>query len=101
MFPIKEFEKRFREILLTLDEIGADAQDESMDELNATFEDALFVIECIGENDEDWREAFEDALDEFDDLCAEYDRFAALIPELTEQAARLRMLVTMARSNLE
>ena len=47
MFPIREFEKRFREILDDLDELregaGGDAL-EALDEMNADYEDALFVI---------------------------------------------------------
>ena len=65
MYPIKEFEKRFRGLLDEMDELRADADDEDLEELAADFEDALFVVECIGADDEDWREQFTDALDEF------------------------------------
>ena len=55
MYPIKEFEKRFRGLLDEMDELRADADDEDLEELAADFEDALFVVECIGADDEDWR----------------------------------------------
>ena len=96
MFPIREFEKRFREILDDLDELregaGGDAL-EALDEMNADYEDALFVIESIGPEDEDWREAFADALAEFREL---QDR----MPELEDLTGRLQMAVTMAEGNL-
>ena len=101
MFPIKEFEKRFREILTALDDVAADAQSEELDEMNATFEDALFVIESIGEEDEDRLEAFSDALEEFEDLCEEYDSISQEIPDVAETAGRLKMLVGMIRGNME
>ena len=99
MYPVKQFEKRFREILEALDEIRNEADDaEAIDELNAQFEDALFVIECIEPEDEDWREAFTDALDEFGDLCGEYRNLA--LPGLAAAADRLDSLIRMARANL-
>lgn len=101
MFPVKEFEKRFREILTMLDGIAEEVQSEDLDEMNAAFEDALFVIESIGAEDEDWREAFEDALDEFDDLHAEYEGLTDELPSLAEPTERLMMLIGMVRNNLE
>ena len=101
MLPIKEFEKRFREILESLDEIRDNAEGdgaESMDELNAGYEDALFVIECIGPDDEDRDEAFSDALDEFGDLIEEYETLD--VPGLDEIIGRLNMTVSLARNNL-
>ena len=86
MFPVKEFEKRFREILASLDEFR-DENDE-IEEMNAEFEDALFVIECIDVNDEEWEEEFTDALEEE-------------IPELNEVADRLDMAIKMAEANLK
>lgn len=102
MFPIKEFEKRFQEILSDLDAVKEQARGEAadaMDELNANFEDALFVIESIGE-DEDWREAFEDALEEFEDLHKSYCEQVQAVPGLQDVAGRLNMAIGMARANL-
>jgi len=99
MFPIREFEKRFREILAQLDELRDAAEDaDTMEELNAEFEDALFVIECADPNEEEWQEEFEDALEEFDDLCESYEVLKDSALEDTIQ--RLRMTISMARANL-
>ena len=99
MYPVKEFEKRFREVLEALDEIRNDADDtEELDELNAQFEDALFVIECIAPDEEEWREEFTDALDEFKDLC---DGYRALEnPAAAASADRLESLIRLAEANL-
>lgn len=99
MFPIKEFEKRFREILAGLDEFGDG--NEEIEELNAQFEDALFVIECIDANDEDWEEEFSDALEEFKDLLEEYRDLADEADGLNEAADRLDMAIRMAEANLK
>lgn len=100
MYPIKEFEKRFRDLLDEMDEIRADADSEELDELAADFEDALFVMECIGADDEDWQEQFTDALDEFSDVAAGSRGFAKEIPPLEGIAERMDSLVQMARANL-
>lgn len=100
MYPIKEFEKRFRGLLDEMDELRADAADEDLEELAADFEDALFVVECIGANDEDWREQFTDALDEFSDIAKDSRRLAGKIPEMQEIAERTEALIQMARANL-
>ena len=104
MFPIKEFEKRFREILAQLDEfrdLYDDDQAEVVEEMNAEYEDALFVIECIGADDEDWAEEFTDALEEFKDLLEGYQKLAEEVPELKEVANRLDMASKMAEANLK
>lgn len=100
MYPIKEFEKRFRGLLDEMDELRADADDEDLEELAADFEDALFVIECIGANDEDWREQFTDALDEFSDIAEGSRRLAGEIPQMEGIAGRMDALIQMARANL-
>lgn len=104
MFPVKEFENRFREILNRMDALRDEADDAcaaEMEELNADFEDALFVIECIDVDDEDWTEAFSDALAEFSDLCATYRQLANVPAGVDDAAARLEMVVRMAESNLQ
>ena len=100
MYPIKEFEKRFRGLLDEMDELRADADDEDLEELAADFEDALFVDECIGANDEDWREQFTDALDEFSDIAEGSRRLAGEIPQMEGIAGRMDALIQMARANL-
>lgn len=98
MYPIKEFEKRFRELLGELDDLKEELDDERMEEMNAQYEDALFVIECIDAEDEDWCEAFTDALEEFRDLCEEYRSMEEA--KTAEAADRLEALVRLAEANL-
>lgn len=103
MFPIKEFEKRFREILAQLDEfrdLCDDDQIEVIEEMNAEYEDALFVIECIDANDEEWAEEFNDALEEFEDLLEGYRKLSEELPEVKDAADRLDMAIRMADANL-
>ncbi len=100
MYPIKEFEKRFRGLLDEMDELRADADDEDLEELAADFEDTLFVVECIGADDEDWREQFTDALDEFSDIAEGSRRLAGEIPQMEGIAGRMDALIQMARANL-
>ena len=100
MYPIKEFEKRFRGLLDEMDELRADADDEDLEELAADFEDALFVVECIGADDKDWREQFTDALDEFSDIAEGSRRLAGEIPRMEGIAGRMDALIQMARANL-
>lgn len=99
MFPVKEFEKRFREILASLDEFRN--ENDEIEEMNAEFEDALFVIECIDVNDEEWQEEFTDALDEFEDLLDGYRGMTDELPELSGIADRLDMAIKMAQANLK
>ena len=92
MLPISEFEARFRDILAALDDL---ADGEDMEELNAEFEDALFMLSQIDPKSDDAAEEFMDALDEFDALRADYARF----PGAREAAERLGMLIEIARKN--
>ena len=104
MFPVKEFEKRFREILAQLDELRDlcdDDQTENIKEMNAEYEDALFVIECIDINDEEWTEEFSDALEEFKDLLSGYQKLAQEVSEIKDAADRLDMVIKMAEANLK
>ena len=95
MLPIAEFEKRFREILEQLDEAAEVADDEDLEELNAEFEDALFMLSEIDPKGEDAAEEVADALDEFDALARDYARR----PDTKDIADRLGMLIQMARNN--
>lgn len=99
MFPIREFESRFREILEKLDELDAGTEDDEWDELNATFEDALFVIESTDPEEEDCEEAFADALEEFDDLTVGYRKQIGKISGLEPYVVRLENVVSMAKMN--
>ena len=57
MLPIAEFEARFRDILAALDDL---ADGEDMEELNAEFEDALFMLSQIDPKADDAAEEFMD-----------------------------------------
>lgn len=103
MFPVREFEKRFRELLAGLDELRDQAPEEAseaLDEMNAEFEDALFLIECINTDEEEWQEEFADALEEYKDLCSGYRKLSESFPELAAEAERLDMIIRMAEANL-
>ena len=100
MYPIKEFEKRFHDLLDEIDDLRIEVESGKLDELAADFEDALFVIECIGADDEDWREQFTDALDEFSDIAEGSRRLAGEIPQMEGIAGRMDALIQMARANL-
>ncbi len=91
MFPIESFEKKFREILGELDALDGG---EELDELNAEFEDALFMFGTIDESEEDWQEELDDALTEFESLCEDYR--ALDVPGIQEIANRFDMAVKMA-----
>ncbi len=92
MLPIAEFEARFRDILAALDDI---ADGEDMEELNAEFEDALFMLSQIDLGADTAPEEFTDALDEFDALRADYAR----LPAAKDVAERMGMLIEFARKN--
>ena len=92
MLPIAEFEARFRDILAALDDI---ADGEDMEELNAEFEDALFMLSQIDPGADTAPEEFTDALDEFDALRADYAR----LPAAKDVAERMGILIEFARKN--
>lgn len=95
MLPIMEFEKRFRALLMELDQIAEALDDEDLEELNAEFEDALFLLSEIDPRDGDAAAELMDALEEFEALAQGYARWDAA----RDAAARLEMLVEMARGN--
>lgn len=103
MFPIREFEKRFQEILSDMDahaeQLDGEAA-EALEEQNAEFEDALMLLETIDAEDEDWREAVSDALEELDALCADYRRLAEKDSALGALTERMERLVRIAEGNL-
>ena len=92
MFPVKEFEGRFRAILALLD-LESDGS-EDFEDLNAEFEDALMILSEIRLDEADWREEFTDALDDFGDLAGRYRALGSA------QAEPLEALVRLARMNL-
>lgn len=89
------FMKRFQEILDALDEMS---ESDEMDELNAQFEDTLFLMENIDADDEDAAEEFEGALEEMEDLLEEYR--ALEMSEISQKITELEMALKMARNNI-
>lgn len=87
--------KRFQEILDALDEMS---ESEEMDELNAQFEDILFLMESTDPDDEDAAEELVGALEEMEDLLEEYRDLE--IPEIAQKITELEMAVRMAQNNI-
>lgn len=87
--------KRFQEILDDLDELS---DSEEMDELNAQYEDALFLAESIGEEDADAEELLSGALEELNDLLTQYRALHS--PAVDQKIVELEMAVKMAERNL-
>ena len=95
MLPIAEFEKRFRALLEELDGVAEDTGDEDLEDMNAEFEDALFMLSEIDPKSEDAAEELADALEEFETLRDDYARRH----DTRDIAERLGMLIQMARNN--
>lgn len=91
------FCRRFQEILDALDEFETD---ETLEELNAQFEDTLFLMESIDPDEEDAAEEIEGALEELGDLLEDYRDLAQQRAELTQKVTELEMAVRMAEGNL-
>lgn len=91
------FCERFQSILDALD---AFELDEDLEELNAQFEDVIFLMENIDEDDADAAEEIQGALEEMQDICADYQHQAQHRPELNQKALELDMALQMARRNL-
>ena len=91
------FCERFQAILDALD---AYEMDETLEELNAQFEDTLFLMENIDPEDEDAAEETEGALEELEDLLAEYRDLAQDRDELSQKVMELEMALKMAQNNL-
>lgn len=91
------FCSRFQDILNELDEFEAD---DVMEELNAEFEDTLFMAESIDPEDEDAAEEIADFIEDMKDLLGEYRSAAAQCPEITPKLDELEMAIRMAAANL-
>lgn len=91
------FISRFQDILDAMDEFD---MDETLEELNAEFEDTLFLMENIDEEEEDAAEEIEGALEEMQDILDEYQDLANDRPELGQKVTEYSMALQMARGNL-
>lgn len=94
---LKGFIERFHGILDAFDALDAD---EEREELNAEFEDAIFLLECVNPEDAEADEEIEGALDEIDALCGDYHSVAGKDPDVLEIARQMEMASRMARQNL-
>ncbi len=101
MFPINEFIARFRDILSELDDLADAAGDESLEDLNAEFDDMLLAIADIRPAGEGWRDELEEALDDLDAVADDYGRLAdGPLPSVTAPVERLRRTVATMRGCL-
>ena len=91
------FLKRFQGILEAMDEFE---MDDELEEINAQFEDVLFMMETIDEEDEDAAGEIADAMEDMDDLLDQYRGLLNERPELNQKVVELEMAVQMAKNNL-
>lgn len=91
------FMNRFQAILDGMDEFE---MDDELEEINAQFEDALFMMETIDEEDEEAAEEIAEAMEDMDDILAQYRELSEERPELSQKVLELEMAVQMAKSNL-
>ena len=101
MVPIRDFTARLRDILDSLDGLNEDGMGgEDLEELNAEFEDALFMMDGIDPSDETWREELEDALEELDALNADYRRLEDADGALYPLCDQMDMAIQFIRGNM-
>lgn len=89
--------ERFHAILRAFDELETD---ETLEELNAQFEDILFLMESIDEDDEDAQEEMLGVIEELQDVGCEYRELAQKRAELEQTVIELEMAVALAARNL-
>lgn len=92
------FLERFQEILEDLD---AFEMDETLEELNAQLEDALFLLESVDADAEGAGEERSGAIEEIGGLLEEYRALSTRRPELCQKVLELEMAVQMAGRNME
>lgn len=105
MFPIKEFDRRFQEILEAMDDIQDDGladgdECEDLEELNSELEDALAFLDELDFEEAGWREDLEDTMEELDGLWESYRALAVRIPAVAPVADRFRRILDMAKNNM-
>ena len=102
MFPMKDLSRRFHELLAEFDEDAErfDGDAEVLEEANAEFEDALFMLDGIDMNGGDWREEVADALEELEAMAGDYRKLAGRSESLASLVDRLDMAVQLARGSL-
>ena len=101
MYPVKGFAERFEALLDELDALSEKVESEELEDLNAELEDALLLLTELDQRDDDWREKFVDAMDEFRSLAEDYRALSRRIPALEPMALRMKATADMALENLE
>lgn len=91
------FVRRFQDILDAMDEFD---EIEAIEEINAEFEDAIFLMENIDEGEADAAEEIEGALEEMDDILDEYRALKDKDAALAQKVLEFEMTLQMARNNL-
>ena len=94
---LQGFVSRFQDIL---DELDALDMSEELEEANAEFEDALFMLESIDPEDEDAAEELEEAFEELEALLDDYRDLDGGNPGLCECLEKFAMCLKMAQNNL-
>ena len=91
------FVRRFQDILDAMDEFD---EVEDIEDINAEFEDAIFLMENIDEDEEDAAEEIEGALEEMDDILDAYRVLKETAPEIAQKVIEFEMTLAMAKNNL-
>lgn len=99
MYPEREFMNRFEALLAELDDLSDAQEDDTLEDLNAELEDALFMLSQIKAADADAREALLDTFEEIKALGEDYARLD--VGGVGEIARRLMMAADMASNSLE
>ena len=91
MFSVKAHVEKLNELLDRLDGISEDLGDEDFEDLNAEFEDAIFMFSELDPKDDDFQESLDDALETLSALAGDYERW----PECAEIASALKALAVI------
>ena len=104
MFPAKQMNERFAELLSELDGMAENCAGEAaedLEDLNAEFEDILLLVADLKVEAADFREEYAGALEDLLALAGDYEALARELPDLEEPARRLRMVTETAMGSLE
>ena len=101
VFPGREFERRFQEILFELDELaeGSEGDADDLEDLNAELEDSLMLLDELRKEDD--REALTEALEDLEALCGDYAALYDRFEGLENITRRLWLTAEMAHKNLK
>ena len=94
MFSVKSYVNQLNRLLEQLDGISEDLDDEDLEDLNAEFEDAIFMFSELDPKDDGFQEDLDDALETLSALAGDYGRW----PECSEAVTALKALVEALRT---